>query len=372
MIHLFKKVYLALDSAIDTFYDRAVVSEENGVDIFTYSRGTLLHASKNVEDIVGPGKNFERYEDFFDLLFERTSTTNDRVMIYADETAFIKIASAWFSLILPHATIEDIKTLVKSFVFRHNAFYKAKWSSTTSRYDKVYDIDFSEYAHLITEKTVCYNRSFVEKVTPHVGVEFILATYLHNGGLKDELKNILKTLIRKDMEKYLLEAKEIFVAHFMTPPFVAHLGLDQVYTIENAEDIVNDQSKYARLFLDSRLWSYPFMSYASSANGNVKLENITEQDIEDLKFFIQYATQHWTHEIIQDNPYSDTNKLSFLGIFHEFTDELLTHIINVESSCNHVSGTFFSIDLVTVNSYLVNNILSHKDEPSHIEKYSLI
>jgi len=372
MIHLFKKVYLSLDSAIDLVYDRVVVSKENGVESVFTARGTLLYASRNLDEMIGVDQPFANFEEFFDLLFVRTTDTNDRVMIYADQDSFIKIAAAWFSLILPHATVADISTLVKSFVFRHNAFYRAKWSTTASRYDQIYDIDFSKCDELIVAKTTQQNLTFIEKVRPYVGVEFTLATYLYNGELKDSLKDTLKILIRKDMEKYILEAKEIFITHFMTPSFVANIGLDKVYTIQNAHEIVDDQSKYARLFLDERLWSYPFMSYASSFNNNVKFESITAQDITDLKYFIQYATQHWTYEIIHHNPNSDTNKLGFLWIFHDFTDELLDHIIEVESTFNHVSGTFFSLDLVTVNTYLVNDILGHKHDSLYVKKYSLL
>jgi hypothetical protein len=372
MIHLFKKVYLCLDHSIDMRQDRVVVSKQNGVEcISLIDNGLLIHSCATVDDLIGQA--FSSFEEFFNMMFERTTQTLDPVIIYADQIAFLSIAAAWFKLILPNTTDDDINSLVHSYVFRHNMFYRSRWSTTAGRYDMIFNVDLQKHNTIFSDKPIKSDGSFVEKVLPWVGVEFVLATYLSTGQMKEHLKAILKTLIRKDLEKYLFEAKELFLVHYITDRFASKLGLDKQYTISNAHDIINDASKYARLFLDGSLWSYPFMSYPSSSQKNVYLENFTRQDIEDLKEFIAMCTETWTDEVIHNNPNSELNKLSFIAIFDDFTDEKLNDFIEIESTFNYVTGTFFSIDQVTVNHFLVHDILTNykSGDIQRIEKYSL-
>jgi hypothetical protein len=373
MIHLFKKVYLSLDHSIDMRYDRVVVSVENGVQSLSLpSNGVLLHYCATVDDLIG--EKFSSFEEFFDFVFERATQINSSVTIYADQAAFISIAAAWFKLILPNATDNNIYSLVHSYVFRHNVFYRSMWSKTTGRYDMIFNVDMQKHNTVFTDKPIRGDGSFIKKVLPWVGVEFLLATYLHTGQLKDELKQILQKLVRKDLEKYLFEAKELFLTHFITEHFAIQLNLDKVYTLDNAHEIVYDQSKYARLFLDESRWSYPFMSYPSSSQRNINFENFTDQDIEDLKTFISICANTWTTEVIHDNPNSEMNKLSFIPALENFTDDLLDRLIKIESTFNYVTGTFFSIDQVTVNTILVHEILNNniKGNVESVRKYSLL
>lgn len=369
MIHLFKKVYLCLDHAIDMRQTRVVVSKHNGVNpIPELSSGALIYAGHTVDDLIGPV--FPSFEEFFNYIFDKTNQTGAPITIYADDEAFLIMATSWFRLILPHATRDDISGLVRSYVFRHNVFYRSRWSVTAGRDDMIFSVNMNKHNDIFSEKPIKSSGTFIEKVLPWVGVEFILATYLYNGMLKEELKQTLKTLIRKDLEKYFFEAKELFLVHYITDRFASKLGLNKKYDISNAHDIINDTSKYARLFLDSNRWSYPFMSYPSSSKNNVHLENFTDEDIEDLKAFISMCTETWTEEVIHNNPNSELNKLSFVSIFNDFTDKKLNDFIEIESTFNYVTGTFFYIDQVSVNHFLVHDILNNNKQ--HLERYSLV
>lgn len=373
MIHLFKKVYLSLDHSINMRYDRVVVSVDNGVEsISLIDNGLLLHYCATVDELIGD--KFSSYEEFFDFVFERATQTNSSVMIYADQSAFLSIAAAWFKLILPNATDSEIYSLVRSYIVRHNMFYRSMWSTTAGRYDRIFNVDMQRHNTIFSDKPIQSSGAFVEKVRPWVGVEFLLATYLHTGELKNELKQILQILIRKDLEKYVFEAKEIFLVHYITEHFATQLGLDKVYNIDNAHEIIHDQSKYARLFLDPSRWSYPFMSYPSSSQRTVNFQNFSDEDIEDLKTFISMCAKTWTSEVIHDNPNSEMNKLSFIPALENFTDELLDRFIKIESSFNYITGTFFYIDQVTVNNFLVHEILNNynKGNLESLGKYSLL
>lgn len=377
MIHLFKKVYIASDKMIDLEMDRVIISEEYGIQLgIAYSQlhsGDLIHAFKNTAELVGQNMTFATWTRFFDFLYTRCTETGKRIIIYADDTAFLTIATAWFKLSLPYATSDDIRDLIESLVFRHNVFYRSRWSTNQGRGDEYYSIDPTAFLDTFDSIEVPYNALFANKIKPYMGVEFLLATYLYSGQMKSELKDVLKILIRKDTEKFLYEVKEIFLVHFVTERFASKLNLDKTYNMSNLNDIVLDQSKFARLFFDPLLWSYPFMTFPSSDQHNVLIENFTEQNILDMKEFIMLATQTWPEEGIYVGPKSDVSKLDFLGIYTDFTDVLLDQIIDVESTFEHAAGSFFSIDLETVNNYLMEEILSvaNSDNKEPLKPYTL-
>ena len=81
-------------------------------------------------------------------------------------------------------------------------------------------------------------------------------------------------------------------------------------------------------------------------------------------------------EIESLNLYIELEALRFNNKF-EFeitTDELLDKIIETESEFEHAAGSFFSIDLETVNHYLITAILeSNKlEDKSFIERHALV
>ena len=70
MLHLFKRVYLALDETLDTANHRVVVSQDYGHAMGTDETdlGTLLAYAGSIEDLIGTGKTFATYLDFFNYL----------------------------------------------------------------------------------------------------------------------------------------------------------------------------------------------------------------------------------------------------------------------------------------------------------------
>jgi hypothetical protein len=192
--------------------------------------------------------------------------------------------------------------------------------------------------------------------------------------MKDELKSVLKPLIAKDLEKYLFELKEIFYVHMVTPKFVKKLNFSRSYGFENLNEIIQDQSPFAKLFADTRIWQYKYLATPSASKPNVDLSQITEQDRKLFEEFTDIAGTSWSEESVYKMVKSDVAKLDFLPIFNNFTDELLDKIIDTEASFDHAAGSFFSIDLASVNNYLVTALLAAHTEKNtqFIRQYSLI
>ena len=68
---------------------------------------------------------------------------------------------------------------------------------------------------------------------------------------------------------------------------------------------------------------------------------------------------------------SDVNKLDFLDIYTDFTDARLDALIEAEATFENAAGSFFSIDLETVNHYFVQTLLERKTDTTFLSKYSI-
>ena len=378
MIHLFKKVYVATDHTISIDMDRVVISEENGVALMnayeTVASGNLIMYNTTTAGIISEAGS---WQEFFVLLKDYTNNTNKQIVIYCDDTALLEVLCAWFNSLLPNATESSVKSLISGLMFRYNVFgWTNKMSET--RTNDMLDIDSSSL-------TDAYNNTsslplFTDNgLINSAGVEFLLATYLSSGDKKEELKAAIKPLIRKDLDKYMLEQREIFFAHCITRRFRNALNFGSDITYDNISEIFNDTSKYPSAMLNTRVWNYKYMSIESTVNSAVNFEAMTAEDIQDIKDFTAIASSEafgWTEEAGYIGVTSDVSKLDFLPIFTsgEFTDEMLTLIINTESTFAHAAGSFFSIDLATVNHYLIEELLerNNQEDTSWISKYSLV
>jgi len=109
----------------------------------------------------------------------------------------------------------------------------------------------------------------------------------------------------------------------------------------------------------------------ASAGENVNFTEITSTDVTNLKAFTTISGSSWNEENVYTHIKSDVNKLDFLDIYTDFTDARLTALLDAEATFENAAGSFFSIDLETVNHYFVQTILENKDNTTYLAKYSI-
>jgi hypothetical protein len=324
----------------------------------------MLAAGGQVSDIIGLDKQFKDYKEFFEFLKFYSKSTNNKLVIYANTLALQNLLSNWFKSILPNANSQDITALLKSLAFRLNVFYKGRFRSDNNTDEvNVFDLNYDESAVA----------SDLSNLANSVGVEFLLASYLYNGTYKEELKSSIQPLIRKDLQKYLYELKEIFFVHLMTKRFTKDLKFNKDYDFYNFTNVIYDDSKFTELFMNERIWGYPYMAYPADTRLEIRLENITQKDIELFKEFTVFAGAAWCEEGCYIFIKSDINKLDFLSVLSNFTDESLDKLIDAESTFENSAGSFFSIDLESVNHYQITALLeAHKtNNKDFLKSYAL-
>jgi len=206
----------------------------------------------------------------------------------------------------------------------------------------------------------------------------MLATYF--AGKTDilpDLKTAIKHLMKKDLEKYFYELKEIFWVHFQTKRFTDKLGFSKTYDWTNFKDIESEPSQYAVLMLNDRLWKYKYMNFATTGD-NINIEKITADDVKLFEEYTEISGACWGEEEIYKHIKSDINKMAFLDIFDDgikvagFTDKRLEDLLEMEEKFENAAGSFFSIDLETVNHYFMQTLILNRTDTDFVSKYSIL
>ena len=91
-------------------------------------------------------------------------------------------------------------------------------------------------------------------------------------------------------------------------------------------DVESDTSKYADLFMKSSIWKYKYMNY-TSVGKNIDFSGITADDVTNFKEFTNLSGETWSEEEgVYTHIKSDVNKLDFLDVLTNFTDDRLTTV----------------------------------------------
>jgi len=366
MLHLFKKVYVATDNIIDVGVDRVVVSFEHGHDTLEDMKkvmgGELIAFAQDWSKLIG-SKNttFMDTADIFDKLGDHCDATGKRVVIYCDNKALCTIMALWFKTIFKKTNKAAAVDLLESMIFKYKVFNRGRFSSNNGNTDVEHEIDISNFGKIFEGAQIPSaekRKKFLDENKGSLSLEPVLATYLSSGKMKKELKGIIKVLVKKDLEKYLYELKEIFFAHILTQRFTKDLNLEKVYDFTNYDEILKDKSEFPSLFLNEKIWKTPYMNVASSGK-NINFHAITKSDIKSFAKWNKISGQHWNEESIYEFIKSDVSKLDFIECITsvEMSDKQLNMILETEATYEHAAGSFFSIDLETVNSYFVQSLL---------------
>ena len=371
MLHLFKKVYVARDNNIDVSFDRVVISKENGVDLLESLKavqpGVLLAFAKEVKNLIG-SKNLPYTDtvDMFDKLGDHTDKYGKRVIIYCDDQAFMKIMALWFRMIFKKTNKAAAVDLLESMVFKHKLFGQSRFATNNGNVEEEINFNIEGFGKIFdgAQKPSAERRKkFLTENKSALSLEYLLATYLANGKCKKELKTVMRILVKKDLEKYLYELKEIFFVHILTKRFTETLKLDKSYDFTNYDEILKDTSEFPSLFLNDKIWKNPNSLSQPTSGKNINFEAITNKHIASFAKFAQLGGATW-----QESQYeyvkSDISKLDFIECVcgSEMSDAQLDMIIEVESTYEHAAGSFFSIDLETVNHYFVQGLLDGTKE----------
>jgi hypothetical protein len=387
MFHLFKKVYIDFDDKINMSYDRVICSEEFGgiedsVDLSRVFYGERIATAKNIDELIGQDKPFESFLHLLETLNKRVDEYKSRVFIYCDKESYYKLAISWFKVILPHGDSNSAWKFFKSHIFKEKNFANSRLSAT-SRFTEsaeswmLLEAEFKQYwdsISLVRDDKTAYT-ALLEDVAPSMRIEFLLCSYLYDGRYAEILAKAMTPLVRKDLEKFLYEHKEIILVHFQRPQFQEMLEVvNGPYDFDNFYDMVDDPAPLVQVMFKPDIWgSTKSTMSAPSASGTINLSAFTDEDIENLKKYSVITGKIWSDEQWYTVLRSEIDKFDYIKMLRDkefLSVEDLETILSYEiHNINHAAGSFYSIDLRTVNTYFIDFILQHKDDKEKIKPY---
>lgn len=282
MFHLFKKIYVAFDDAINVDEDRIVISETNGVgmlhDLDNAVDGELKAYAKNLEELIGEGKQFGNFLLFLNFLNRHFETSNRKLIIYCDKIAHRKLITTWLKIILPNATFDTAYKIIASHVFQIKMFGTSDISTFIRPYRLTQEENYSsqgEYYEVF--QSVDANRniyaSFLTHIKDFISIEYVLASYLYNGSYKEELKKIALEKLKIGMQNYLLECKTCILSNLLDKSIVGQFSPTVAYDLTNLNSVINDPA--FDVWFDSAIWDFEAVTLSHS-NGIFHFDRLTQ------------------------------------------------------------------------------------------------
>jgi hypothetical protein len=353
MLHLFKKVYLDVDSKININEDRIVMSDTMGLPLPSELNGIIvpglcIASGKTMEKALGP----TTLASMLLVAYNRSQRTGKRVIIYADRVSFDAFVSTWYKTIMPNASAGDIHQMLRLYFYKETVLsdrWIGKHFMGLTTADQL-QTPVEEFAVTFDAATPLTDPALLQVIDASLSIEYYLASYLHNGSRKSELKKSMRPLLAKDLEQYMYELKEIIILNQQRPVFQTAIGTTHEYNFDNFYDFSSDPSPSVQVMFNPAIWTVEGKHVASS-RGTVVFDAITDGDMVLLK---QFAVT-----VGFMKPDATVSKLDFISFYRtaEFSDDNLATIIDYELAATNTpdecAGSFYSIDLETVNNFLV-------------------
>lgn len=249
MFHLFKRVYLELDDAIDLNVNRIVISKTNGVgllqDLQAVVYAQLIDTAPTVNDMIGTGKKYENFLTFLNMLNRKCEDLGSSLVVYCDKDAYLQLACTWLKVVLPNVTMDDAYGIVASNLFQTRMLGTSELADFTRPYrstmvDRFVSIqEFNQVYTGVTIDTSLY-AGFVNLVRSGLSLEYILASYLSKGTYKEELKTIAHSQIKVGMQLFLYECKTFIIESLLNKQVIDQFSPTVEYTLSNLEQFITD------------------------------------------------------------------------------------------------------------------------------------
>jgi hypothetical protein len=360
MFHLFNKTYLHIEPCIDTNENRIVISEVNGFQMLQVlekiSFGRLYAAGQKISDIVGPDKAYSSINDMFEFCLNFNKTTNKRIVIYCDQSAFMTIVSIWFKTIFVDITIDAAYNIVKGYLSKLVLLGDRDGANSTDSY-REFIFNKSDFWTIFNNVTLDENSSSIlEKVTGFRSIEYLTGSYLYNNSHKEELKEKLFLIINRNVQDMLEDLWKHYLETSLLESFQQSRAL-RYYNFDNILEMVNDP------MLQTLKSTNAWQSYSAVGNAkvNMNLTILTPAQINQLKEqLIEFSV---SNEVVYQR------YLTYLDIAHRgyILDEEINKILDPKFHPSFQYAWWGKKDVETINIFLLMFYANEIEKQRHTQ-----
>ena len=243
MFHLFSKTYIDIDAVIDNNENRIVISETCGFPMMEMLQplyaGSNQSYGETFEDVVGEGKQFATFLDMMQFCYS-LNQEGKKIVIYCDQTAYMKIISHYFKTIFVNIDAESAYRISKANFSKELMVQHRSIVGMSGHYEnwlpsvEVFTPLFNEVSVDNTQAAV-----FLTNIENQRSVEYLLASYVYNGSFKEELKNRVYLMLDRHVEELLKEAWRSIQLNILRKSTQEKYNTGS-YTIDNITDVLTD------------------------------------------------------------------------------------------------------------------------------------
>lgn len=367
MFHLFKKVYVAFDDAINVNEDRIIISAENGVsmlqDLEGVANGELKAYSRSLEEMIGPDKQFENFLLFLNFLNRHFENSNRKLIVYCDKISHQKLITTWLKILLPNVTFDSAYGIISSHIFQVKMFGTSLMSTFSRPYRMNQEENYvSQQEYYSIFESITVNRdvyqSFLTYIKDSVSLEYILASYLYNGSKKEELKAVALEKLKTGMQNYLLECKAYIISNLLDNSIINKFTPTIAYNLSNLNDVVNDPA--FDVWFEPSLWDYESVTMPHSSGG-FYYDRLTQSQktkiFSHLKIYLD-----WYKELDKENAgasiFNVVEKMLDIVCKNSMTDSELEFLVDHQIGRSSIVGPEFAVFETTEKDRYNIHILS--------------
>lgn len=349
MLHLFDKTYIDLDAFISPDDQRFVISQDYGqplLDILKQIQsGELIGHGLNIDELVGSGKTYANVFQLLSTCASKNKSSGDRVIIYCDKAAYLRLSSLWFKTIFANISAEAAYLIVKLEFARSALMNKTGQGHTYKNTMPTLEEFTSVFNSAVVDITSADAVALLGTVHSSRSIEFLFASYFYNGSYKEELRAIFQLFMTRRVTDILKDSYGLVVKNVLNPEFHTRFGT-QTYTVDNMTDIGNDPK---------------FATLRRVVAGNLKLTDIDATQAADLQGVINAVRTFMSEResTVQACFQQSVEYLDYLpgGINDTELDELIAKSLTFTDFI----GRFWPTrDYMNVNLYLMEKINQFK------------
>jgi hypothetical protein len=357
MFHLFKKTYVEIDSFINLNLNRIVISEVTGVATLEMLDkvfiGTAHAFGQNYDSVIGEGKKFSSFLDMMQFCHQQNVEADQKIIIYCDPAAYIKIISMWYKTIFVNITAESAYRICSAHFSKEILIPHRSVRGQQDHYREFLPA-FESFELIFNSATVDNSESytFVNSLENSRSVEYLLASYFYNQSHKNELKYRVWNMINRNVDSYFREVWKTIQFNALRSTFQERIGT-QSYSLSNVLDIINDP------VLEPLKRTNSWKALNTPIKIPLDLSSFTDEDIEQIKLLAYRAYDRAnTDPTITPHPeFIRTNMYIDIVRNPEISDFDLEQILNLEVSPVDYHKFFASEDQENINLFFIDWIL---------------
>ena len=364
MLHLFNKVYLEFDDKIEINFDRVVISERYGIQMYSQldkiAYGELIAYGKQYNDVV-----HNDFSGFIASLKDFGKQSGKKIIIYCDKEAYKKVIAQWFRSILPDLDFDGFKTIVDFTVYNQRIISNTQLSSVystdlNSLWDDIGDIKEA------WEETVEIEKELFDNLELQYSYEFLLATYLSGDkSRKEELRKTLHMFLRRWFKEMFTDNRQMVLLNITNHKFLSTFDIDpEMVDITLLDPLapISQLESYA----DDEIWERDQNQY-----GDCKLEGLSKEKA--VKLMDTLITMFDKFEGMQINrTVFGLREYVTAACADTLTDKEMDGIIDYITKEPFDTSVVPRFDFQNVNFPLLQFFLSEKFNERDLSKYRLL